>query len=167
MLSAPNKTYLHYALVGLCLLALFFIGYIRDYIFVNINYELIDIYYHRNEWTMPTSLSYFNNWEYARLYYFKYTLTALFVVLYLSTSIACIWVLFKSKKYVLYTLLAYGSVIVCALALNFTSYLGIDDRQAYLFSRELMGFVQSPFIFIVLVCVFFMADKQNSISLKP
>ncbi len=166
MLTTSQKTYLYYALVALCLLALFFIGYVRDYIFVNINYELIDIYYHRNEWTMPASLSYFNNWEYARLYYFKYTLTAVFVLLYLATSIACIGILFQSKKYLLYTILAYGSVIVCALGLNYTSYLGIDDRQAYLFSRELMGFVQSPFIFIVLVCVFFMAEKQKATLLK-
>ena len=61
----------------------------------------------------------------------------------------------------LYTTIAYVTVVVVAYALNNTHLLGIEGRQAYLFSRELMGFVQSPFIFIVLISVFFMAEKQD------
>ncbi len=156
-----QNTLLKYALLGVCFVALFFVGYVRDYVFVNINYELIDIYYKRNEWQMPANLSYFEHWDYARLYYFKYTLTALFVLLYLLVSLASMVLLFKPKKYLLYTTIAYVTVVVVAYALNNTHLLGIEGRQAYLFSRELMGFVQSPFIFIVLISVFFMAEKQD------
>jgi hypothetical protein len=157
-----KTTYWHtYAGVGTCLIALFFVGYLRDYVFVNINYELIDIYYHRNDWQMPSVLSYFENWDYARLYYFKYALTGLFVVLYLGISMLCVRLLFVKNRYLVYTLAAYSVVITTALMLNKISLLGIDDRQAYLFSRELMGFVQSPFLFIVLLCVFFLAEKKS------
>ncbi|MEQ1733256.1 MAG: hypothetical protein ABL940_06255 [Bacteroidia bacterium] len=159
-----KNTVLKYALLGVCFVALFFVGYVRDYVFVNINYELIDIYYKRNEWQMPANLSYFEHWEYARLYYFKYTLTALFVLLYLVVSLASVALLFKPKKYLLYTAIAYITVVVVAYALNNTHLLGIDGRQAYLFSRELMGFVQSPFIFIVLISVFFLAEKQEGLN---
>jgi hypothetical protein len=151
-------------LVALCLVAIFLIGYVRDYVFVNINYELIDIYYKRNDWQMPTSLNYFENWDYARLYYFKYWFTALFVLLYIITTLVGVKLLFNVKKYLWISIAAYLAVVVVAFVLNNAHLLGVDGNQAYLFSRELMGFVQSPFIFIVLISVFFLADKQSKLA---
>lgn len=149
-------------IIGLVVIVFIFaLGYFRDYVFVNINYELIDIYYNRTDWSLQGILAPLEKWPYARLYYFKYVLTLIFTLSYLVLACIGVKALFKDRKYVYYTCYAFGAIFLFSLVVNGFNFFGIVGEEAYHFSRTLMGFVQSPLMFMILVPTFYIAKAQQ------
>lgn len=147
-------------LFGIVLL-LIFVGFLREFMFVNINSELADVYYKRFEKVPPSFLYIFNDWNYANLYYFKFLLTAIFTVIYCSITLLGIKFAFNNKKYLKLTILIFAGIMCISFLVYLTGYLGINPRRAYLFSRWMMGFAESPLILMILVPVFMLHMNQS------
>jgi hypothetical protein len=127
------------------------IGFFRDAVFMNINSQLYKLYFKNYEFTLPNWLSVFSDWPYMRLYYFKYFLTAFFVVIYLLLSVLTVRIMtgdLKRSKWVYY---AYGIVIAMASITYLGGYLINNFPKGYLFSRNLLGLLQSPFIIMIII----------------
>jgi hypothetical protein len=86
-----------------------------------------------------------------KLYYFKYVLTALFVTLYFFLSLISVRAFsgnFKNSKWVFY---AYGIVLALSLITYLGGYFMNNFPKGFLFTRNLLGLLQSPFIVMVII----------------
>jgi hypothetical protein len=124
------------------------LGFSREFIFVNINAQLFDLYYGHTDFKLPSSLSYFAKMNYDSLYHSKYVLTiayylAYFVVSYISVKITCV-----DKKYTRLIIYIYGLLLLLSgisMAYNYIFNNNLDGDE-YTFSRWLMGIAQSPLV---------------------
>lgn len=146
------KIKLKEALLILLLIVVFIaVGFFRDAVFMNINSQLYKLYFKNYEYTLPNWLSVFQEWPYMKLYYFKYVLTALFVLLYLILSLVSVGIFtgnLKNSKWVFY---AYAIVLILAIITYTSGYLLNNFPKGFLFTRNLLGLLQSPFIVMVII----------------
>lgn len=133
------------------------LGFSREFVFVNINSRLYSLFYNHNDYLLPNSLSYFNQFDYNTLYYIKYPLTVLYFLAYFFTSYFTIKQLSGHKKiaqsviYIYLILLALASI---SMTYNYFINEQLDGDE-YTFSRWLMGIAQSP-----LVAFFILASSK-------
>ncbi len=142
---------------------LLFLGYFRDYIFININF-LSGVKYYPNivtDYKLPQQLFFLNAFTYEQLYYGKFLVTMLFSASFLVVSIIVIKKLFSSLTYVKWTVYTYISLIVLSGVFYTYGMLFNDFNNGYKLSRVFMGFLQSPFVLMVLVPAFKIAEKNN------
>ncbi len=139
------KIWLKYLLF---LLLFAILGFSREFIFVNLNAQLFDLFYGHADFKLPSSLSYFASLSYDSLYYSKYILTigyyfAYFAVTYFSVKIICV-----DKKYTLWIIYIYGLLLLLSgisMTYNYIFNSNLDGDE-YTFSRWLMGIAQSPLV---------------------
>jgi len=127
------------------------VGFFRDAVFMNLNSQLYKLYFKNYEYTLPDWLSIFDSWPYMKLYYFKYILTALFVLLYFVLSLLSVKVFTGNSKNIKWVLYAYGIVIALSLLTYTGGHLLNNFPKGYLFTRNLVGLLQSPFIVMVII----------------
>lgn len=148
------KTNLKYILF---ILIFAFLGFSREFVFVNINSRLYTLYYNHNDYFLPESLSYFNQFDYNTLYFIKYPLTVLYFSAYFFTSYLAIKQFCQNKKITVWVIYIYALLLALAAISMIYNYfineqLGGDE---YTFSRWLMGIAQSP-----LVALFILASSK-------
>ena len=153
-----KRTYLLYLSIVVLFLLL---GFLRDFLFVNINYQASIAYYNApNEHYMPTSLNFIETWSYKKLYYTKWLLTLVFAVVYSTITFGSIKYFFKQKSYNKITLGIYLLLVVIA----FSSYLfGLffnEYIKGYSIARQIMGLVQSPLVLMILLPAFMLDSKK-------
>jgi hypothetical protein len=125
-----------------------FLGFSREFIFVNLNSQLYSLFYKRNDFVLPNSLSYFNQFDYSTLYFIKYPLTILYFLAYFFASYFTIKQLSGHKKiaqsiiYIYLILLALASI---SMLYNYVINSKFDGDE-YTISRWLMGIAQSPLV---------------------
>ena len=139
------------------------IGFFREHIFVSVNYQIAKLYYNDSfEWQLPSDLKFLENYTYAQLYYGKWIITLVFCVLYFIPSFLIIRKIFKEKIFLRIT--AYSHLIVFLLGGFFylIGYLTSDMDRWYSFSRNFLGFLQSPMMLIILIPSFFILGKENN-----
>jgi hypothetical protein len=127
------------------------VGFFRDAVFMNLNSQLYKLYFKNYEYTLPNWLSFFESWPYMRLYYFKYVITAFFIIFYLILSILSVNLFignFKNVKWVFY---AYGIVLFLSILTYFGGYFFNNFPKGFLFTRNLLGLLQSPFIVMIII----------------
>ncbi len=126
------------------------LGYLRDFIFVNINFQLFAL--HENEPSRAHSFfSFLERFTYDQLYYSKFFLTGLFTLLNLLTGWGVLYWLFRKRQYLLWSLYLYIAVGLIALLFYSGGYWMNDPHGGYAFARLFMGFLQSPVPFMLLV----------------
>ena len=87
------------ALKYLSILSVFaFLGFSREFVFVNINNQLYKTYYKNNDIFISKSLTFLSNYNYETLYYAKYPLTFLYVILYFTVSFYSVKIICDNKK---------------------------------------------------------------------
>lgn len=133
----------------LCFIGLFaFLGFSREFVFVNINSKLFSLYYHHTTYILPNSLSIFNDCSYSTLYFIKYPLTFVYFTAYLLTSFFAVRVICESKKNAKWVIYIYALLLVLSGISMLYNYL-INNQWSgdeYSFSRWLMGIAQSPLV---------------------
>lgn len=133
------------------------LGFSREFVFVNLNSRLFSLYYNHNDYLLPNSLSFFNQFDYLTLYYFKFPLTVLYFLAYFFATYFAIKQICLNKKITLWVIYIY--LILLALASISMAYNYIINEQLngneYTFSRWLMGIAQSP-----LVAFFMLASSK-------
>lgn len=140
---------------GLLILALIIlfiaVGFFRDAVFMNINSQLYKLYFKNYDFTLPDWLSFFDSWPYMKLYYFKYVLTALFILLYLILSLLSVKVFTGNAKNIKWVFYAYAIVLFLSLITYAGGQLFNNFPKGYLFTRNLVGLLQSPFIVMIII----------------
>ena len=133
------------------------LGFAREFIFVNINSRLYSLYYHHNDYLLPTSLSFLSNFDFDELYYIKYPLTIFCFLTYYFISFFTVKIICKDEKiaysvFYIYLILLVLSGVSISLGYFINNQI---DSYSYTFSRWLMGVAQSP-----LVAFFMIASKK-------
>ena len=149
LINYQKQNLLKLSLKYLCFIGLFaFLGFSREFIFVNINSQLFSLYYHHSTYSFPNSLSMLNNWSYSSLYFLKYPLTFLYFIAYLLTSFFAVQVICGSKKNAKWVIYIYALLLVLSGISMAYNYI-INNQWSgneYSFSRWLMGIAQSPLV---------------------
>lgn len=130
-------------------LALFaFLGFSREFLFVNINNQLYKLYYNNPDYIIPESLRFLSNFSYSQLYYSKYPLTIFYFLAYFFTSLWAARVLSSTKTVSKWIIYIYAILLILAGITMFYNYFLNNqlDGDAYTFSRWLMGIAQSPLV---------------------
>lgn len=146
------------ALIAIVIL-LVLTGYLRDYIFVGIHTSMWYSYHHK-PLLHPTPFTvYLIGFSYAQLYIAKWFLTALFTVIYFLLSCGVIKLIFIKKAYIRYLMITYGVLLSVAALFYITGLLSGYTEEGYKFSRIFMGFLQSPFMVMVLIPAFYLISN--------
>ena len=153
-----KKKYLY---IFLIIVALVFFGYYRDFVFKKIN-ALMQAWDHDMDYTMPPSMRFLENYEYATLENIEWLLTVMFTLIYLAISLFAIKVIFNTRTYRNITI---GAFIGVTVASGILILLGLIFHSAsykmYEFARYLMGMVQSPIALMVLIPAFIIAEREK------
>jgi hypothetical protein len=126
------------------------LGFLRDFVFLNINDQLYKLYYGNYEFELPASLKSLENLSYMSLYYLKYFLTGFFVVAYAELTHWGLKVCLPAKANWKITAMVFMFIFVfAALIFGVGNLLG-KENQAYLTARGILGVLQSPVPFMIL-----------------
>ena len=139
---------------------LFILGFLRDYLFVNINGQLYYLFYQKPNPYLSNYLTILNQFSYKQLFYFKFWLTGVFFLIYLLGSLLVIKTLFKRKNKVLLTMNIYLLVFITSFVIYGIGILFGFGNQAYTISRFMIGWVQSPLALFVIIPAFFFLDNN-------
>ena len=139
------------------------LGFSREFIFVNVNAQLFDVFYGHTDFKLPNNLSYFASMSYNKLYYLKYILTLLYYIVYFVVTYFAVKIICVDKKYTrliiyIYALLLLLSVISMSYNYIFNSNL---DGNEYTFSRWLMGIAQSPLVAFFMIAANKLYEKRQ------
>ncbi|MBS1635503.1 MAG: hypothetical protein JST26_06230 [Bacteroidetes bacterium] len=145
------------------------LGFSREFIFVNINNQLYNLYYGYNDAPIPASLHFITAYSYETLYYAKYPLTILYAVLYFLTTYLAVRYMTADKKFgrwavYIYALLLILSGIVMAWGYFVNHRL---DNEEYSFSRWVMGIAQSPLVAFFLLASSGLYTHLNTTKQSP
>lgn len=152
------KKYWHFILLFLVFMIL---GFSRDYLFVNINYQAGKTYYHRiDDYHVAEGLKFLESWSYTKLYYSKWILTVIYMLMYGSITIMGIHLTFKNRQYNRYTFLIYALLFVLAALVYISGNHLLSVDRAYTISRQIMGWLQSPIIAMILFPAFYLSEKK-------
>jgi hypothetical protein len=127
------------------------VGFLRDAVFMSINSQLYKLYFKNYEYTLPSWLSIFDTWPYMKLYYFKYVLTGLFVIIYLVLSLLTVKLFTGASKNMKWVFYAYGIVLFLSIVTYIGGYALNNFPKGFIFTRNLLGLLQSPFITMIII----------------
>jgi hypothetical protein len=142
------------------------LGLFREYVFVNINNIIYFKYYKSTTFPIPFIFNWLTYFSYSTLYYLKYPLTILFVLIYLISNIYFLKtaIIDKTKFLFYYKILIAAYIVIFVISAILMSYLFITNQKLnddeYHISRGLMGLAQSPLISFVLFAVY-LWDKNK------
>ncbi len=137
------------------------VGFFRDAVFMNINSQLYKLYFKNYEYSLPDWLAIFDSWPYMKLYYFKYVLTALFVLLYLLLSLLSVKLFTNNNKNLKWVYYAYGIVLLLSVLTYSSGYFLDNFPKGFLFTRNLLGLLQSPFITMIIIPALRLENSKN------
>jgi hypothetical protein len=160
MPTIKNK-YLFFFIIAAYIILL---GYFRDHVFLNINFRLSQLYYNNTfDYVISPDLKFIENYSYVTLFISKWVLTAIFCLLYFTATYLVIKHIFIASKYLKWTLIAHGGIVVFALLLFGVLKLFGNIEMAYKFPRWFMGWLQSPIMMFILIPLFKLdsASKNN------
>jgi len=130
------------------------LGFLRDYLFVNINCQLAYLYYDYSQSCLDKNLYELRIWAYEDLMDLKWHLTTLFSILYLLLSLATLYALFNNKQYLLWTIAGYLGVALLSGFLYMGGNIIGFPYEGYRIARICMGVLQSPLPLMVLIPAF-------------
>jgi hypothetical protein len=143
-------------------LAFFIVGYLREDVFVNINYMLgFKLQNKEAVWYFDTGFYYLlAKQSYKFLYILKWILTAGFSAIYYGLTVFFIKWLFN-QNVVISVLVIYGLFFLFSGIVMSIGYWINDYSFVYRFSRVMMGVAQSPLVFIFLVPLLYWQEKNK------
>ncbi len=142
---------LRWGIIVCLVIAFVAVGYLRDFIAINLNYHL---HFLDNNYEYSSAHSFFdflNNYSYKQVYNSKYAMTLIFTLLnFVLGAVLLIVVLQRKQILKIYTWL-YLVLVLVSMFFFGGGYLIDNAQTGYHFSRILMGFLQSPLPAAVLV----------------
>lgn len=146
--------WLKWLLVFSLVVAFVVVGYLRDFIAINLNYHLHHI---QNQTEYSSAHSFFdflNNLSFWQVYSAKYLLTVVFTLLNFGLGYLLLNLVIAQKS--ILKILIWKYIVVTAVALLFFGggFLVGNSEGGYSFSRLLMGYLQSPVPAAILLFAF-------------
>lgn len=137
------------------------ISFLRESVFENINAHSWYLYYENDASHLPAFLSFFKRFSYAELYRIKWVLTAMFSLLFLFLSSAIIKIIFRKKKFIVWTFYTYAAIVIVSAISFLLGKLLNHAESGYHISRFFMGLLQSPFLLIFLIPAFKLVTAEG------
>lgn len=135
-------------------------GFLRDWMSVNINFQLGFLYYGWDENpTSPLVVRATEGLEYITIWRFKWLLTIITAMVYATMTATIGYLAFLDRKFIRLTLISFLVVIVVSGVFYVLGQFFGSNHQGYLLARALMDFVQSPFVLMVLIPAFFLSTS--------
>lgn len=153
---------LYFFKLFLFLIIFVLVGLFREYVFININNIIYFKYYKNTTVPIPFGFVWLTKLSYTYLYYLKYPLTILFVLIYYFLNYFFLKIFAHKLFYIRVLQVVYIVVFITSAFLMLYSYFIHKklDTDEYHFSRGLMGLVQSPLISFVLFALY-LWDKNK------
>ncbi len=125
-----------------------FLGFSREFLFVNINNQLYKLYYGHSNLPVPEILNFITRFDFDTLYYLKFPLTIAYFLAYLLTGFYAVRILTGNKKYGIWVIYIYALLLILAsITMAYNYFINHDlGGDEYTFSRWLMGIAQSPLV---------------------
>lgn len=150
-------------LVIICFFAT--IGFLREFLFVNINEQLRFLWYGNEESFMSAKLSFLMGLDYWTLYYMKWFLTVFFALIFMLLSALALKLLTQK-----YFWLELGFIYFLLFAISGAIFIGYsllaNAENGYLISRYFMGLAQSPVPLMLLIPAIFLRKNLSEKSSK-
>lgn len=152
------------ALGILALVSIIALGFLRDFLFININYIIDRLYYNLEVYYYHSFYSFLEPWEVGGLMKLKWGLTLVFMFLNLGLSVLILKNLFAKPRLPLRML--YGGYVLLFLVSGFFYLIGNAGglpELGYTLARRFMGVLQSPvpLMFAAILHVLFQGAKQE------
>ena len=145
----------------LVIVLIIIIGFIREYLFYHLNYQLGKLYYREilasNDYTyqLPESLTVFDAMGYYQLYWFKWLLSGFFVLIYFFLTWLVIKRMFTGTRLVKrITIWTHVSLLIIAVLFFLYGYLPGQSQKGYMLSLAFMHILQSPLVLMLLIPAF-------------
>lgn len=151
MTKLSSSSILYLSILAILIIGL---GFLRLFLFENINIHLQFLYYNMERSYMAESLNFLRSFTYDELYWIKWALTILFSLTYLLFTCLVIKLLFRGRKYVLWTIYIFAAIIFISFVLFASGSLINQDAIGYRLARICMGVVQSPLPLMILIPAF-------------
>lgn len=148
-------------LLTLTIISIIGAGFLRDFLFKFINGQLYIVYYYQTQTPVPPPLSFLLQLNYSQLYYLKWFLTFLFTGIYFLLSCITLHLLFNNKNYFKVCFVIYLFVFILSFLFMSIGYLIKDYSNMYYLARQFMGFLQSPFILMMLIPALKLYERQK------
>ena len=149
----------------ICVVIIYFtaIGFFREHLFISINYQIAKLYYKDSfEWQLPGDLKFLTNFSYAQLYYGKWILTFIFCLLYFIPAFLIGRKYFPAKIFSRITIYAHLAVFCIGGFFYVIGLITSDMERWYDFSRNFLGFLQSPWMLLILFPSFLILQEENN-----
>lgn len=164
-----NKT-LRYLIVLFGVILLFYLDFVRDYVFKNIGFQIYYLnhlsstgYASVTNYTDSFIESYIHDYSSAQLYNLKWIFTAIFSIVFGVLGAVINSIFHQTKKIFLYFSILYVVLFFSSLLIYSTMYLSENftfQNKAYLISMEIAHFLQSS-LPSLLFLVSFKLYQQN------
>lgn len=136
-------------------------GFFRDHIFRSINEQLRLNYYQIEQYPYSFIEPWIRDLSDDHLINLKFILTLLFSAIFLILAVFLVKVLFSEKKYQRYTVISYAGIFILSLIIYFSGRLMSSSDASYELSRQIMEFLQSPLLMMILIAAFLFDQRQH------
>jgi hypothetical protein len=160
MMRMPNLDRVKVLKLTVCIVTIILLGFLRLYLFENINHQLAFIYYENEVSYVTEELSFIADYSYDTLMSVKWLLTIFFTIGYLALTLGIINILFSNKEFIHITLLIFSLIVFASFLLYFIFGFFNESALGYRLARFCMGVVQSPLPLMILIPAFKLADNK-------
>ena len=157
MIKPPHSKIVSFFLALLLIIAS---GFLRLFLFENINSQLVYLYYHKDFSYMSDKLSILKSFSYDDLMWVKWYLTVFFTITYLFLSCWVLKTVFNRNAYLWYTAYIFTGVVLISFLLYFGGIVFEEPGEGYRLARFCMGLVQSPIPLMILIPAFKLMENN-------
>lgn len=145
---------------------LILVGAFRDFLFVNINFQLEFLW--RNKLVNKTHsfFEFLNDYTYWEIYYAKFALTGVFTLIYLALTLILLKLIFNQRKFRKITMIIFAAMVGIALLFFGGGYLIGNPHGGYDLANHFMKIVQSPMPAMVLIPFFLLWNQMQPNTVK-
>ena len=149
--------------LSLALLLIIASGFLRLFLFENINHQLVYLYYHRDFSYLSDKLGFLKSFSYNDLMWIKWCLTGFFTITYLCLSCWVLKIVFNRNAYLWYTAYIFTGVVLISFLLYFGGVVFEEPVGGYRLARFCMGLVQSPLPLMILIPAFKLIENNVTV----
>lgn len=142
-------------------LILFGLGYLRDFIFTNINYTLYEMTNEVERSSVHSWFSFLKNYTQLELYNSKWVLTFLFTLVFMASATSIVYYIYRNRFFVKIVLGIYAFLSVLSGAFYAFGVIAKNMDLCYTISRHIIGLLHSPIILMVLCGSFYLSNQYN------
>lgn len=135
-------------------------GYLRDYLFFQVNAAQSEIYYDYSETQLADVFYFLRDWSYQHITWLKWIFTFFFCGVFAALSYLTVVFLNGSTLFKKIALLSYAALFVLAFLIYGVSMLLGMEFELYPLARFLVGILQSPVVVMLIIPVMMYEGKD-------